>query len=212
MFKFLLLFILFGFTSAQSVPFGPGESLPAGEYQLFRILDGDTLTVFDLGGLERSVRFIGIDTPELQPLQPFAKDALWFTTTLLVGGRVRVEPGLEPTDRFGRALAYVFLLDGRDLALSVAQAGLGKVMTLQPNSERSALYRAAVAGAMDARKGLWANAPARLDDRNCGDFSTQPEAQAFFKGAMTPERRDAHRLDTDADGVACAALPRLETK
>ncbi len=41
-------------------------------------------------------------------------------------------------------------------------------------------------------------------DRDCGDFSTQTEAQAFFKAA---EPSDPHRLDSDGDGVVCESLP-----
>ena len=43
-------------------------------------------------------------------------------------------------------------------------------------------------------------------DRNCGDFDTQAEAQAFFEAAGGPGS-DPHGLDGDGDGVACASLP-----
>lgn len=44
-------------------------------------------------------------------------------------------------------------------------------------------------------------------DRDCGDFSTQEEAQAFFEAAGGPER-DPHRLDgNDRDGLVCENLP-----
>ncbi len=46
-----------------------------------------------------------------------------------------------------------------------------------------------------------ASAPA--DDRDCGDFSSQRQAQAFFESAG---RGDPHRLDGDGDGVVCASL------
>ena len=39
-------------------------------------------------------------------------------------------------------------------------------------------------------------------DRDCGDFSTQAEAQAFYEAAGGPES-DPHRLDADDNGVAC---------
>lgn len=42
-------------------------------------------------------------------------------------------------------------------------------------------------------------------DRDCGDFATQAEAQAFFEAAGGPER-DPHRLDADGDGIACEGL------
>jgi len=43
-------------------------------------------------------------------------------------------------------------------------------------------------------------------DRNCGDFRTQREAQAFYEAAGGPAR-DSHKLDRDNDGVACQSLP-----
>jgi micrococcal nuclease len=43
-------------------------------------------------------------------------------------------------------------------------------------------------------------------DRDCSDFATQAEAQAFFIAAGGPEK-DPHRLDGDNDGVACETLP-----
>jgi hypothetical protein len=43
------------------------------------------------------------------------------------------------------------------------------------------------------------------EDRNCGDFKTQAEAQAFFEAAGGPES-DPHRLDADGNGAACESL------
>ena len=43
-------------------------------------------------------------------------------------------------------------------------------------------------------------------DRDCGDFSTQAEAQAFYEAAGGPAS-DPHRLDGEGDGTACESLP-----
>ncbi len=43
-------------------------------------------------------------------------------------------------------------------------------------------------------------------DRNCTDFDTWEEAQAFYLAAGGPET-DRHRLDSGRDGVACENLP-----
>ncbi|MFC0523888.1 thermonuclease family protein [Pontibacillus salicampi] len=44
-------------------------------------------------------------------------------------------------------------------------------------------------------------------DRDCGDFDTHAEAQAFFEAAGGPAS-DPHRLDgNDNDGLACESLP-----
>jgi hypothetical protein len=43
------------------------------------------------------------------------------------------------------------------------------------------------------------------DDRNCDDFASQAEAQAFFLAQGGPSR-DPHGLDADNDGIACEEL------
>jgi micrococcal nuclease len=43
-------------------------------------------------------------------------------------------------------------------------------------------------------------------DRDCSDFSSHREAQAFFEAEGGPGR-DPHRLDGDSDGLACETLP-----
>ncbi|MFJ8185303.1 excalibur calcium-binding protein [Streptomyces sp. NPDC096105] len=48
---------------------------------------------------------------------------------------------------------------------------------------------------------------AHAQDLDCGDFTYQEDAQAFFE----TDRSDPHRLDEDPgpdDGIACEALPR----
>jgi hypothetical protein len=47
------------------------------------------------------------------------------------------------------------------------------------------------------------------DEYNCDDFSTQPEAQAFFEKAGGVSK-DTNRLDGDSDGIACESLPKGE--
>lgn len=68
----------------------------------------------------------------------------------------------------------------------------GRTATPQPRDMRRSGYK----GPYDP------NGP----DRDCGDFDTQSEAQAFFGAAGGPER-DLHRLDGDSDGMACESVP-----
>ena len=42
-------------------------------------------------------------------------------------------------------------------------------------------------------------------DKDCGDFSSQAEAQRFFEDEGGPYS-DYHGLDRDSDGVACESL------
>lgn len=48
---------------------------------------------------------------------------------------------------------------------------------------------------------LWAGSASAFVDLDCGDFSTQEEAQGYLLPG------DPHRLDADNDGIACETLP-----
>lgn len=47
----------------------------------------------------------------------------------------------------------------------------------------------------------------KADDYNCSDFSTQPEAQAFYL-KVGGKGNDVNRLDGNKDGEACESLPK----
>ena len=47
----------------------------------------------------------------------------------------------------------------------------------------------------------------KADEYNCDDFSTQPQAQAFFD-KVGGAGNDINRLDGDKDGEACESLPK----
>ena len=82
------------------------------------------------------MRYIGIDTPESvkpgTPVQCFAKAASHANERLVGGRRVRLEGDVEPRDRYGRLLAYVWV------------AGAG------PDPRRSSTPRSCARGRPDA--------------------------------------------------------------
>jgi hypothetical protein len=54
---------------------------------------------------------------------------------------------------------------------------------------------------------LAAPALAQAADKDCSDFATQAEAQAYFKSIGGSASNNADRLDADSDGIACEDLP-----
>ncbi|MFO7173309.1 MAG: thermonuclease family protein [Bacillota bacterium] len=204
-----------------------------------RVVDGDTLEVQVDGRTER-VRLIGVDTPEVHgQVEPYGPEASAFTKQVLAPGtRIWLEQDVEPRDRYGRLLAYVWLADGRLFNEVLVREGYAQLLTIPPNVKYVERLTAAQREAREAGRGLWALADAaspaqpapatgagnekagarhatgtpalRYDpngpDRDCDDFATQAEAQAFFEAAGGPAR-DPHGLDRDGDGVACESLP-----
>ena len=133
---------------------GGGGDDDAGDVVVVRsITDGDTFrTTGDL-----RVRFIGIDTPELQDDQCFADEATAHLASLIPPGtEVRLVFDVDPEDRFGRTLAYVERTsDDLDVGLAMARDGYALQLTVPPNVDRAEAIGDAVAEARDAGRGLW---------------------------------------------------------
>ena len=128
------------------------------------VMDGDTIRV-RLHGTTLSVRLIGVDTPELgdrrDPTagpQPFAREAAAHTRRRLAGEQVRLtyDPRGDRRDRFGRTLAYVFLLDGTFFNRELVREGYGRAFTRYPFQFREQ-FLADESDARRERRGLWAS-------------------------------------------------------
>src|SRR5690606_33410536 len=80
-----------------------------------RVVDGDTIDVKYLAGAElpaTRVRLIGVDTPEVHgQTEAYGAEASAFTKEQLVGKTVWLERDVSETDRYGRALRYVWLTE-----------------------------------------------------------------------------------------------------
>jgi micrococcal nuclease len=126
-----------------------------------RIVDGDTVKV-RLPDQRRTVtvRYIGVDTPESvkpgEPVQCYAKQASHFNERLVTGRRVRLRIGRERTDRYGRMLAYVYLLDGgRFVNAELLRRGYARTLEIPPNTDFADRFDRLERRARDRGRGLW---------------------------------------------------------
>jgi micrococcal nuclease len=103
------------------------------------------------------VRLIGIDTPEVfGESECYGRPASAFVRRVApLGARVRYRLGAERRDRYGRALAYVWLRDGRFLNRLILLRGYGEPLTIPPNDEYAAPLARAAEIAQKAGRGLW---------------------------------------------------------
>ena len=121
-----------------------------------RIFDGDTLALND----GRSVRLLGIDTPEIghdgEPSEPFAEEAKALLARLAgPGTTLRLRLDSDRFDRYGRLLAHVFADDGSNLQARLLAAGYATTLVVPPNEWSLACYAAAQAQARKSRTGIW---------------------------------------------------------
>jgi micrococcal nuclease len=138
-----------------------GDAAPARDRvgRVVRVVDGDTIAVALAGRVER-VRYIGIDTPESvkpdTPVQCYAHKAASENARLVARERVRLVLDVEPHDRFGRLLAYVYRAhDGLFVNAALVRGGFARTLTIPPDVRFAERFRALAAQARRAGRGLW---------------------------------------------------------
>jgi micrococcal nuclease len=130
---------------------------------LVQVIDGDTIDVrFTSGRVER-IRMLGADTPEVKdprkPVQCFGPKASAYTHEhLVVGMRVRLETDVEPRDKYGRLLAYVYV-NGRRYEDELLRLGLARLLIIPPNGEHARAMLKAELDAKQHARGLWGACP-----------------------------------------------------
>jgi endonuclease YncB( thermonuclease family) len=131
---------------------GAGGAGSRGTAVVTRVVDGDTAVLDRLG----KARFIGVDTPEVYGTSEcFGAQASAFAKHELAGRRVRYVVGDEPRDRYGRALVYLYLDDGRFFNEMLVRQGFARPLAIAPNVEYSGLFRRRAQEARQDGRGLW---------------------------------------------------------
>ncbi len=151
----LLGFLLLGCAKATAIPTPTGGA----RVMIVHVVDGDTVELDD----GRRVRYLGINTPERD--QPFYAEARAANQQLVEGKAVWIVLDTEPTDRFGRTLAYLWV-DEKLINLELVRQGYANAYTQPPNVRYSKEIVAAEQEAREAEVGLWAPAgvPIRIQE------------------------------------------------
>jgi micrococcal nuclease len=147
---------LAGCAELAADPAEPGERTTA---RVTKHTDGDTLWLSGIG----KVRLIGVDTPEVYGgVECYGREASGFVErTVPLGSEVGYRLGVDERDRYGRALAYVWLHDGRFLNRLLVARGYAQPLTVPPNVDYEDTFVRAAGRAREAGRGLWGR-------RGCG--------------------------------------------
>lgn len=172
-----------------------------------------------------------------KPVQCFGIEASNKAKGVLNGQSVRLEADNTQgeRDKYNRLLRYVFLLDGTNFNKLMISEGYAHEYTYQSNPYKyQTEFKQAEKEARENKRGLWADnacegtsikstyqTPATNNtsgsckyscsgpDKDCSDFSTHNEAQAFFNCCGFSATNDPMKLDSVGvgDGIACESLP-----
>jgi len=122
-----------------------------------RVIDGDTIEV-NIDGTIYKVRYIGIDTPELDDERPefrtLAQEATRLNRQLVEGKTVRLEKDISKTDKYERLLRYVYV-DDIFVNAELVRRGLAWAKTYEPDTKYQGILEKAEAEARQDKTGIW---------------------------------------------------------
>ena len=145
--------LLFAATSQAACPLP--QHLPV--YAVQHVVDGDTLHLAD----GRSVRLIGLNTPELahqgRAVEPFAVKAKKRLEQLVSANnnQVALQVGVPAKDHYGRMLAHAYDRQGHNLEVQLLAEGLGYQVAFAPVTALIDCQADAERSARQSGLGLW---------------------------------------------------------
>lgn len=121
---------------------------------VIRVIDGDTIVV-EIDGRRERVRYIGIDTAEMdderEAIVVQARGATEANERLVGGKSVRLEFDVQRRDKYGRLLAYVWVGDTL-INEELVRRGYAELLTIPPNVKYAERLAAALQVAREARE------------------------------------------------------------
>jgi micrococcal nuclease len=126
------------------------------------------------------VRYIGINAPEIahdhHRAEAFGYAAKKYNQSLVRSKKVRLEFDKEQYDRYGRLLAYIFLLDGTFINKKMIEKGYAHVLHRRPNIKYDGVLLKAQRDAMSAKQGIWRN---WNDDNKSQEYVGNKQSKRF---------------------------------
>ncbi len=199
-------------TQAQFIPPPEASCVPrtmAEEALTVAVVDGDTIDVSMEGKVYR-VRYIGVDTPELD--EPFYQEATQANASMVLNKKLILFRDVSETDRYGRLLRYVFA-NGIFVNYALIRNGYARVVTYPPDVSCADLFLEAERQARESNLGLWGEArltptPSPRCDPSYPEVCIPPPPPDLDCRDI-PYRRfkvlppDPHHFDLDGDGIGC---------
>ena len=176
------------------------------------VTDGDTLRVRFADGVERRVRLIGVDSPELdsriesEALKGFLSKRFAFFR--LDRHEIRLEYDATSVDAFGRVLAYVFTRNGELFNELIIREGYARAFLKYPfRGDYRERFSRVEAEARRAGRGFWQTAPPEAFSPAQAKSNRGRIARVRFVCARIVQKRGYYFL-APAGGEFEALIPR----
>ncbi|MCG6200807.1 thermonuclease family protein [Psychromonas antarctica] len=155
---------------------------------LKQINDGDTVTLEN----GRLVRFIGINTPEINyryksRSDPYAFDAKQLLQRYIkVGDKLHLVFDKTKKDKYGRLLAYVYSKSGRNLALLQLQSGFATHWVIGQNDRFWQCFQQAEQQSRARNSGIWSN----FKPLSAANLTEADHGYQYIRGRISDLKQD----------------------
>ena len=143
-------FLIYQFREKRIVQIIPSPTPEISFAKVVRVIDGDTI-VLDNG---EHIRYVGMNAPELKPLECYATEAAEINKELVLGKIIKLVKDVSETDKYGRPLRFIYVGDVfvDDYLVKV---GAAKIMTVPPDTEFKDEFLSSQDYAKENKLGLW---------------------------------------------------------
>lgn len=210
----LLYFLWIPLSSAPGLA-APTEDVFPESGTVVRVSDGDTATIRFADGVERRVRFIGVDAPEMDdPKEDVAFRAFLskrFAFHHLYGRDIRLTYDFSPLDEHGRVLAYVWPEKEKLFNEFIIRQGFAAAFLKYPyRKDYQERFRAAEAQARKENRGFWRqDAPAIISVSEVRSHLGEVISVRFRCVEVSRKRSFLYLRSADDAFEALAPLDRL---
>ncbi len=151
-------------------------SLPYQEAKVIEVIDGDTITVL-LDGVTQTVRYLGVDAPEMKAKNPEpGRQARKWNLEQVGGKTVQLYTGNRDRDDFDRLLRLV-IVDDLFVNSAMIREGLATSFNRPHDDTCAALFTGDMLFAFQNKLGIW---------QDVQDFSDLPEGSSCPDGCIFP--------------------------
>jgi len=145
-------------TATPTITLTPSPTPEREKAQVVKVIDGDTIKVY-IDGAVYTVRYIGIDTPEIQNSEWMGQEALDANIKLVSGEEVYLEKDVSNTDQYNRLLRYVFLIDGTFVNAELVKLGFAVSIAYPPDTKYQSILDEMEKEAVNKVIGIWVSTP-----------------------------------------------------